>query len=307
MDEVQAKRLRAPFDPAHIGKLPRAGIQLDYVGHAVVTDRLLEVDPEWTWEPAAMTRDGIPLIEYGVKEATMWIRLTVCGVTRLGVGIVKVDAFELEKQLISDALRNAAMRFGVALDLWSKQDLHDTAHPPAPSPRSAPSGPVSLANVDALGPRDLNAALQAHGLPLGGTVQEMRDRLRDAAGEIDGSGDSVPSEQPPLDPPVEPEPSNNIEEPRGEAGDDGHPLVEGSEPANLAGNGSAVAASSEIDGEAGAPSAPASSVESKPACSICGSTKAGLDALDDGTYRCTIGPACAARQENNAAAERGAA
>lgn len=194
MDEVQAKQLRAPFDPAHIGKLPRAGIQLDYVGHAVVTDRLLEVDPEWTWEPAAMTRDGIPLIEYGVKEATMWIRLTVCGVTRLGVGIVKVDAFELEKQLISDALRNAAMRFGVALDLWSKQDLHDTANPPPP--RAAPSGPISLDNIDALKPRDLNAALQAHNLPAGGTVEEMRQRLRAAAGEIvSGPGDSDPSSE----------------------------------------------------------------------------------------------------------------
>ena len=32
--------------------------------------------------------------------------------------------FELEKQLISDAIRNAAMRFGVALDLWAKEDLH---------------------------------------------------------------------------------------------------------------------------------------------------------------------------------------
>ena len=39
------------------------------------------------------------------------------------------DAFEVHKQLISDALRNAAMRFGVALDLWSKEDLHGAQSP----------------------------------------------------------------------------------------------------------------------------------------------------------------------------------
>lgn len=133
------KRLREPFKPEQIGKLPRAtkkdatkgncrecgkwhglpAVHLDYVGHAGVVDRLLEVDPTWTWEPLAYGPDGLPVI----KNNAMWIKLTVLGVTRIGVGTVEGGKVEFEKQLISDALRNASMRFGVALDLWSKEDL----------------------------------------------------------------------------------------------------------------------------------------------------------------------------------------
>lgn len=132
MTPEQFAALRKPFDPSVIGKLPRAGISLDYVGHATVTDRLLEVDPEWTWEPFAVADDGGPLIRQSGKNLTLWIRLTIAGVTRLGVGSVADNAFDAEKQLIGDALRNAAMRFGVALDLWSKNGLeseHDYASP----------------------------------------------------------------------------------------------------------------------------------------------------------------------------------
>ncbi len=109
------EELRKPFDPKVVGKLPRSGVQLDYVGHAAVTDRLLSVDPEWSWEPLATTEAGLPALD---TENNLWIRLTVCGVSRIGVG----DGRNM-KERIGDALRNAAMRFGVALDLWSKDEL----------------------------------------------------------------------------------------------------------------------------------------------------------------------------------------
>lgn len=125
MTQAVASALRAEFAPNMVGKLPKAGMQLDYVGHAAVTDRLLAVDPCWSWEPFALAADGGPLIRLGGKEAELWIRLTVCGHTRIGIGTAPASANELGKQLVSDALRNAAMRFGVALDLWSKEDLHD--------------------------------------------------------------------------------------------------------------------------------------------------------------------------------------
>src|ERR1700677_3927681 len=48
----------------------------------------------------------------------LWIKLTICGVTRLGYG----DGPD-PKQRISDAIRNGAMRFGVALYLWGKDEL----------------------------------------------------------------------------------------------------------------------------------------------------------------------------------------
>jgi hypothetical protein len=167
----QAAALRAPFPPEAIGQLPKAGIKLDYVGHAAVTDRLLAVDPLWSWEPYAVNEHGTPQIMYGDKDAVLWIRLTVCDVTRPGVGIAPVGAFELEKQLISDALRNAAMRFGVALDLWSKEDLH--AAEPEPERMSAEDRAA------------INAALQQiHDIELRArTIAQLKDKWPDLLAE----------------------------------------------------------------------------------------------------------------------------
>lgn len=171
------ERARDPFDPAVVGKLPRitckqcseahgrvcekhskqdcrgcgnwlttAHTHLDYVGHAEVTDRLLSIDPEWSWEPVAYDDAGLPLIRKGASgELTLWIRLTVQGVTRLGCGTV-TGGFDAEKQLIGDALRNAAMRFGVALGLWSKAELESALddNPPA---APAPTAPRAAATV----------------------------------------------------------------------------------------------------------------------------------------------------------------
>lgn len=97
-------------------------IALSYVGHAALTDRLLKADPTWTWEPVAFAPDGLPAVD---RNGGMWIRLTVCGVTRLGYGHAEgKSGGDAVKEVIGDALRNAAMRFGAALDLWHKGDLH---------------------------------------------------------------------------------------------------------------------------------------------------------------------------------------
>lgn len=97
-------------------------VHLDYVGHAALTDRLLDCDPQWNWEPLAFAQDGTPAID---KDGGMWIKLTVCGVTRLGYGDAEgKTGGNATKERIGDALRNAAMRFGAALDLWHKGDLH---------------------------------------------------------------------------------------------------------------------------------------------------------------------------------------
>lgn len=94
---------------------------VSYVGHASLTDRLLEVDLEWNWEPLAVGVDGLPALD---ELGGLWIKLTVCGVTRLGYGDSGTKrGCDAVKEKIGDALRNAAMRFGAALDLWSKGDL----------------------------------------------------------------------------------------------------------------------------------------------------------------------------------------
>lgn len=106
-DTEKLKKLRDPFLPHQISKLPKGTkaqnecqvsekkscavcggfhhpkvIHLDYVGHAALTDRLLDTDPSWYWEPLAF-KDGLPSFD---DTGGLWIRLTVCGVTRLGYG-----------------------------------------------------------------------------------------------------------------------------------------------------------------------------------------------------------------------------
>jgi hypothetical protein len=152
MNEEMAKALRAPFNDALVSKLPKitcgncsksqsrncdkhqkskcpicqsyitsAHLHLDYVGHAETTDRLLAVDPEWSWEPVAFSPDGLPKLD---GNGGLWMRLTVGGVTRLGYGDAQgKNGPNAIKEAIGDGIRNAAMRFGVALDLWAKSDL----------------------------------------------------------------------------------------------------------------------------------------------------------------------------------------
>lgn len=92
---------------------------MSYIGHAALTDRLLQSDPDWTWEPVADPASiGLPIAGTGVE---MWIRLTIDGTTRYGYGDAPgKKGGDAIKEAIGDALRNAAMRFGVALDLWHK-------------------------------------------------------------------------------------------------------------------------------------------------------------------------------------------
>ena len=138
--------LRIPFPPNQISKLPKPfksdspkgncsecggyhglpAAHLDYVGHAALTDRLLDADPSWTWEPLTLDQNGTPALD---REGGMWIKLTVCGVTRLGYGDAQgKTGGNAMKERIGDALRNAAMRFGAALDLWHKGVLHEVDH-----------------------------------------------------------------------------------------------------------------------------------------------------------------------------------
>jgi hypothetical protein len=100
---------------------PKA-VHLDYVGHAALTDRLLDTDLEWDWEPLGYDERGLPAFD---SNGGLWIKLTVLGKSRIGYGSADgKSGGDAKKEIIGDALRNAAMRFGAALDLWHKGDLH---------------------------------------------------------------------------------------------------------------------------------------------------------------------------------------
>jgi len=140
-------------------------VHLDYVGHAALTDRLLDCDESWNWEPVAFDERGAPAMD---ANGGMWIRLTVCGQTRLGYGHADgKKGGDAIKEVIGDALRNAAMRFGAALDLWHKGDLHaiddsDPATDDTP-PADTPTAPTQA---------DVNTATKA--LADAGTLDALR-------------------------------------------------------------------------------------------------------------------------------------
>jgi hypothetical protein len=147
--------LREPFPENQISYLPKGGAKLAYVGHAALTDRLLDVDPQWNWEPLSISDAGLPVIDpYG----GMWIKLTVLGVTRFGYGHAGTkEGGDAIKEVIGDALRNAAMRFGAALDLWHKGDLHEHKQELEPEVPKMPPEVLAdwLAAIDAALPDEL--------------------------------------------------------------------------------------------------------------------------------------------------------
>lgn len=179
MDDKIAAALRAPFPADKVGQLPKiwcgacskvakerraceqnghvrkvcgtckanittAHMHVNYVGHADVTDRLLSVDPKWNWRPLALAENGLPLMDNG----GLWIELTVAGTTRVGYGDAsgKVGGDAI-KEAIGDAIRNAAMRFGVALDLWRKERAGDGDAVPNARAKEGSSEVLGLKNM----------------------------------------------------------------------------------------------------------------------------------------------------------------
>ena len=202
----QALALRKPFPAESVGKLPKpvrsqdpdkgkcvAGskysadghfcggyhsrsVHLDYVGHAATTDRLLTVDPDWSWEPFALDDAGLPALDRG---GNLWIRLTICGTTRIGVGDGKSA-----KECIGDAIRNAAMRFGVALDLWAKEDLVEFAQAAAHR-QGSPASPTSPASPRPVPPPvDITASLDGEVMVTAEQTELLKALMADLA--LDG-------------------------------------------------------------------------------------------------------------------------
>ena len=120
MNPEQAQALRAPFANDLIETRTIAGRSISYLNHAIVTDRLIQVDPNWSWEPMGINLDGTPVID---QVGGLWNRLTICESTRIGYGASDAHqkGADAIKSAISDAIKNAAMRFGVALDLWGME------------------------------------------------------------------------------------------------------------------------------------------------------------------------------------------
>lgn len=132
-DEEKMKRLellRKPFPDHQISLLPKPykkdspkgncpecggyhplpAMHLKYVGHAALTDRLLDVDPFWSWEPLSYDENGLPRFD---STGGLWIKLTILGVTRLGYGHAESKTYQdigaREKEVIGDCLARGTL------------------------------------------------------------------------------------------------------------------------------------------------------------------------------------------------------
>ena len=162
MKAEQVKQCLVPFPPEII-KQKGGSFAADYVDHGHVTERLLQIDPEWTWEPCATDENGVPILVVLGQMSYLWGRMTVCGVTRIDVGSVETKKNEVLKEAVSDCIKRCAMRFGVALHLWMGEDIPDrskaagSASVSRRSPAKSPSKPVEAgpAATSEVTPEDL--------------------------------------------------------------------------------------------------------------------------------------------------------
>lgn len=115
------KALAKPFPREKIQqKRGQGGRMMSYISHGLITERLNEADPDWVSEV-------IEVFTYtdaqGVLHcAGVTLSLTVGGITRQEAGGPQrptIFADEI-KNALSDALKRAAMRFGVALEMWEE-------------------------------------------------------------------------------------------------------------------------------------------------------------------------------------------
>jgi hypothetical protein len=138
------ERLARAFPAEVVQQKPgRGGSKpLTYISHALVTERLNEVDPGWSWR---VLTEHIWFDQGGQPHcAGVTVEMTVNGVTRVEAGgPQRQEAFTNEiKNAYSDALKRAAMRFGVALYIWDAlvdaQDDEDAQGAPAAPRRMEP-------------------------------------------------------------------------------------------------------------------------------------------------------------------------
>ena len=157
--------LRTPH-PSLVEQKPKGGTMLSYVGHAAVTEMLLRHDPLWSWAPLGTDMNGSPIVDRNAdgRPIGMWITLTIFDQRRIGYGSVEPNDRrsdgDLIKEIIGDGIRNAAMRFGIALNLWSKNDLEVAA------PEQTPQDKIlAQAKGWTKAKRDkIKADLKAHGI-----------------------------------------------------------------------------------------------------------------------------------------------
>jgi len=116
----QLYELARPFPDALISKKPGGKFQADYVNHAVVTARLLEVVGPYTWEIAKVITNADGVAVGCVGRLTCVVDGVTTVIEEVGdVERVTDNSASNLKSASSDSLKRAAMRLGLGLHLWA--------------------------------------------------------------------------------------------------------------------------------------------------------------------------------------------
>ncbi|MBX3300531.1 MAG: hypothetical protein KF736_13850 [Acidobacteria bacterium] len=152
------KKLRSTVDPAMIrqraGRRDRNGNMqmVEYVEWHTVADILDETAPDWCHEVKNIRAIG--------EIITVTVALTINGVTREGIGTGKVVTETGIKKAEHDALKRAAVKFGIARELYKKEfdSIDPEVTAAAEDPASVPdhlSEPIARTLGDMLSAKQL--------------------------------------------------------------------------------------------------------------------------------------------------------
>jgi hypothetical protein len=166
--------LREPFPPHLISRVTKGSHTEDYINHAAITDRLNAVCPGWTMSEPQWIKDDKGHI------AGVVCSMTIGTVTRWEVGDVDRPSSpgDEAKKAMSDWIKRAAMRFGVGIDLWSKEELQKVSA----DLNSLPGTPSARAGGGATA--GISPPQEAHTTP----AQHSVAVAVDTAAVIEGSG-----------------------------------------------------------------------------------------------------------------------
>ena len=120
---------------------------VDYVEWHVVADLLDKLAPTWSHAVRGLVRIG----DYVAATAA----ITIDGVTREGTGTGPADSETGIKKAEHDALKRAAVKFGIARDLYRDEDKPGEPSRPAEerAPAAFPADPMARTAADLISPK----------------------------------------------------------------------------------------------------------------------------------------------------------
>ncbi|PYS95622.1 MAG: hypothetical protein DMF65_13980 [Acidobacteria bacterium] len=145
--------LKQPIDPRLIktreGWRDRQGNQhmVEYVEWHTVADLLDRVAPTWSHSVRGIVQIG--------DMVAVTVAITIDGVTREGVGTGTADNETGIKKAEHDALKRAAIKFGIARELYQRESEIIETQGAGPQPGDFPKDPLAKSMADLVTPKQL--------------------------------------------------------------------------------------------------------------------------------------------------------